>query len=715
MPRAGRAPAGRGRGATDDPALRRDLLVEVAELHEQRLGNAAAAEKVYREILAGRAAARRAPSARWPACTATASAGPSCARLLDARQSRVADIRANVSTCWRRSPRSTRRCSTTPTTPSPATRRCWSWTRPIRAPTRRWTATTRRASAGAIATSCWSGGCTSPPKARCPSWSSAAPSCASTSSTTSTAPSISWRRSSRRTRRTKGRARCWRSAGASRRSGSARPQVLAPLYEAGSAWAQLVAVAGRSSARALKGARGRRAAGAHRRPAGEHAAGARGGAGHLARRCWPPTRPSRRRWPRSSGWRTTLERFTELVDVYQELAFRRDGADMHGARRSAVARRARCTPGRIGNRRAAIDAWKLVLNLDPENPDDRQAGGGRAGGAVRRDRRTSRRWSRSCACRWAGPTRLEARRDDAVPHRGAGREVAGRHRRGGGHAALDPGDGSRQHRGARSAGAASSRQGGQHRPARRDPAPAHRHGRRRGRRARRCGARSPACSRRTSATSTRRSPPTSPSSTRTRDDPGALDTLARLYEQQGRHADRLEILERRLALIKRDGASRQDVAARVEVLRRIAELSEGPLGNPSDALARWREILSLAPGDPGALAALERLLAAPGTSTSRALRLARGPGAGADLRERRPLRRAGGRPADLRRGAERPRARVGILMRLAHAAGDAPAAIRRRRCRTHGAGHPRRAGRAAVAGAARQLRTAGRHRSRPPR
>src|SRR6185369_3232675 len=36
---------------TEDPALRRDLLVEVAELHELRLGNAADAEKVYREIL----------------------------------------------------------------------------------------------------------------------------------------------------------------------------------------------------------------------------------------------------------------------------------------------------------------------------------------------------------------------------------------------------------------------------------------------------------------------------------------------------------------------------------------------------------------------------------------------------------------------------------------------------------------------------------------
>ena len=96
------------------------------------------------------------------------------------------------------------------------------------------------------------------------------------------------------------------------------------------------------------------------------------------------------------------------------------------------------------------------------------------------------------------------------------------------------------------------------------------------------------------------------------DDP-ALETLARLYEQQGRHRQRLEILERRLGLTS--GRS----AERVGLLRQIAALLEGPLGDPADALGRWREVLEAAPADKDALAALERFLA-PGTDG--ALRLA---------------------------------------------------------------------------------------------
>jgi hypothetical protein len=61
-----------------------------------------------------------------------------------------------------------------------------------------------------------------------------------------------------------------------------------------------------------------------------------------------------------------LERWTDLVDVYQELAFRRDGADLVG-RADLLSRAARLYAGRIGNRRSAIDAWKMVLNLDPNN------------------------------------------------------------------------------------------------------------------------------------------------------------------------------------------------------------------------------------------------------------------------------------------------------------------------------------------------------------
>src|SRR5450631_3146971 len=63
---------------------------------------------------------------------------------------------------------------------------------------------------------------------------------------------------------------------------------------------------------------------------------------------------------------TTLERFSELVDVYQELAFRRDASDISG-RADLLSRAARLYAGRLNNRRAAIDAWKLVLNLDQNN------------------------------------------------------------------------------------------------------------------------------------------------------------------------------------------------------------------------------------------------------------------------------------------------------------------------------------------------------------
>jgi tetratricopeptide (TPR) repeat protein len=85
------------------------------------------------------------------------------------------------------------------------------------------------------------------------------------------------------------------------------------------------------------------------------------------------------------------------------------------------------------------------------------------------------------------------------------------------------------------------------------------------------------------------------------DDRTALDALARLYEKKGATAERLEILERRLMLASAP-------ADRVELLRQIAEILQGPLGRPGEAFDRWREILQLAPRDPGALAQLEQLL-----------------------------------------------------------------------------------------------------------
>src|SRR6185369_11149932 len=82
------------------------------------------------------------------------------------------------------------------------------------------------------------------------------------------------------------------------------------------------------------------------------------------------------------------------------------------------------------------------------------------------------------------------------------------------------------------------------------------------------------------------------------EDDQALDTLARLYDQQGRHRDRLDILERRLSLVKAAGGP-ADRAARADVLRQIAALYEGPLGDPANALDHWREVLTLsvAPAD----------------------------------------------------------------------------------------------------------------------
>ena len=87
------------------------------------------------------------------------------------------------------------------------------------------------------------------------------------------------------------------------------------------------------------------------------------------------------------------------------------------------------------------------------------------------------------------------------------------------------------------------------------------------------------------------------------EDREALLTLARLYQAQGVPAEHLEILERLLLAAQNDGE-------RVDLLRQIAGLLKGPLGRPSEALDRWREILRLSPKDTAALAEVEALLAA---------------------------------------------------------------------------------------------------------
>ena len=86
------------------------------------------------------------------------------------------------------------------------------------------------------------------------------------------------------------------------------------------------------------------------------------------------------------------------------------------------------------------------------------------------------------------------------------------------------------------------------------------------------------------------------------EDREALTTLARLYQIQGVPVDHLEMLERLLVVASSD-------AERIDLLRQIAGLLQWPLGRRAEALDKWREILRLVPKDPGAMAEMERLLA----------------------------------------------------------------------------------------------------------
>ena len=86
------------------------------------------------------------------------------------------------------------------------------------------------------------------------------------------------------------------------------------------------------------------------------------------------------------------------------------------------------------------------------------------------------------------------------------------------------------------------------------------------------------------------------------EDREALSALMRLYQTQGAHVEHLEILERLLLLAGSD-------AERVERLRQIAALLQGPLERPAESLDRIKEILRLAPKDAASVADLERMLA----------------------------------------------------------------------------------------------------------
>jgi tetratricopeptide (TPR) repeat protein len=85
------------------------------------------------------------------------------------------------------------------------------------------------------------------------------------------------------------------------------------------------------------------------------------------------------------------------------------------------------------------------------------------------------------------------------------------------------------------------------------------------------------------------------------DDVQALEMLSGLYEKKGAVSERLEVLDRQLRL-----ATAPDV--RSEILRRMAALLEGPLARPTDALDRWREVLTLLPADADARSHVEKLL-----------------------------------------------------------------------------------------------------------
>jgi tetratricopeptide (TPR) repeat protein len=305
---------------------------------------------------------------------------------------------------------------------------------------------------------------------------------------------------------------------------------------------------------------------------------------------------------------TALERFSELVDVYQELAFKREASDLAG-RADLLSRAAKLYAGRLGNRRAAIDVWKLVLNVDPNNYET----AGPAAAALEtlysetgdvaslvKTLRLEVRWAEGAAERKKILYRIAGLEEKSLGDTDAAvatlrsiLEIDPQERE-----AIDALDrifeAGSQHRQRVEilrkridlAGDASARQELWRRVAsllERD-----------------VGDVEEAIA---ACVSILDENP---------EDDQALETLARLYEQQGRHRDRLEILERRLALGPAKGtttAAAVATAHRLGLLRQIAALLEGPLGDPADALDRWREVLEKAPADSEALAALERFLA----------------------------------------------------------------------------------------------------------
>ncbi len=378
-------------------------------------------------------------------------------------------------------------------------------------------------------------------------------------------------------------------------------RILEPLYESSAAWARLVAVL-EVQREALQG---NEAAAMLARIADlqENKLQARTAALATWRQVLAvePTHPQA--LAEIERLATLLERFSELVDVYQELAFNRDGADIAG-RADLLSRAARLYGGRLGNRRSAIDTWKLVLNLDVDNLatakpaaaalESLYAETGDIASLVKILRQQAR-WAETVDERKVllfriagleekslGDTAaavatlrsildIDAENRDAIDNLERIFEAGSNHRqrvemlRRRIDLARDAG--SRQELWRQVANLLERDVGDV------DEAIA-------------------AC-----VSILDENP----------DDTSALDTLARLYDQQGRHRDRLGILERRLAIVRRDPAPAR-YAAETDVLRQVARLYEGPLGDPANALAHWRQILGTAPGDADALEALERFM-----------------------------------------------------------------------------------------------------------
>jgi tetratricopeptide (TPR) repeat protein len=375
-------------------------------------------------------------------------------------------------------------------------------------------------------------------------------------------------------------------------------RMLAPIYESSGAWARLVAIL-EVQREAVEGAA---AAALLARCADlqENRLQARTVALATWRQVLAADPENADALPQIERLAAALEKFSELVDVYQELAFKRDAGDVAG-RADLLSRAARLYAGRLGNRRAAIDVWKLALAVAPNDVEIAAPAAaalealytetGDVAGLVK-ILRMQVGWAggkerKQLLYRIAG---LEEKSlgdtDAAVATLRNILEIDPQERE-----AIDALDrifeAGAQHRQRIEilrkridlAGDATARQELWRRVAsllERD-----------------VGDVDEAIA---ACVSILDENP---------EDGQALETLARLYERQGRHRDRLEILERRLALV---GADRQRAAERLALERQIAALLEGPLGDPTGALERWREVLGEAPADADAVAALERFL-----------------------------------------------------------------------------------------------------------